>query len=180
MRQRRISAPAIRIFAALLGALLMSGCGFQLRGTLQLDNALSPLAITGLPQGNELVVDLRRRVAAQNLQLTEDLTAAHTVIILADEHIDRVVTAVGPDGRAREYRALYTLNFRATRDNGTRLETQKLSLYRDFAFAPGQVLAAGNEEALLQKEMQHEAAYTILRALEALGGRAAATRETAP
>ncbi|MDH4275576.1 MAG: LPS assembly lipoprotein LptE [Gammaproteobacteria bacterium] len=167
MNELRLTRAAI--FFAIAMVVMLAGCGFHLRGALQIQTILSPIAVTGLPQGSELVIELRRRIIAQGLQVTEDTAAAHTVITLGDEQSDRVVTSVGPDGRAREYRAQYAVSYGVTRDNDIRLETQKVVLSRDFAFVPGQVLAAGNEEASLQKEMQHEAAYTILRALEPLG-----------
>ena len=156
-------------FAALLGAALVSGCGYQLRG--------STLAVANL---GSVYVDgpLEIRAALTNLLESGDTRveaardAAKTILTLTNETFSRRVLSVDPNtGNEREFELAYQVLFRVREATGKELiGNQTVTLLRDFVFDADAVIGKSREEGVLRTEMQRDAAEQIVRRIEAALG----------
>ena len=61
----------------LIITVISSGCGFQLRGKVELPEGVEPLFIGGIASSDQLAIELRNLLSAYGVALTEDATEAN-------------------------------------------------------------------------------------------------------
>jgi LPS-assembly lipoprotein len=151
---------------ALLLPLLLTACGFQLRGA----NILPPgkNSIYLVASGN-----LREQVSifleGSDTRLVKDRGSADVVLTLANPRFNRRVLSVDPDtGKEREFELSYTLDMNAREAGGENLiSPQSVTLLRDYVFDRTALIGAGQEESVLRREMMRDAVQQVLSRLRA-------------
>ena len=164
-----ISTPRIgrrRALAALAGASLLAGCGFQLRGARPLPFKSVYL---GMYQYSELAAAIRREIRANGgtviAEKPED--AEVRLEVLADLK-DKIILALNTQGRVREYQLRQRFAFRlVTKDGREVIAPNEITLRRDLAFDDSQLLAKEQEEILLYRDMQNDLVQQLMRRLAA-------------
>lgn len=153
----------IQIVILLVTTLLVSACGFQLRGQLDLPDSMQYVYI----EGDASVVftrHLRQALESAGAHLVDNIDAATAVLAIQHEQQQRNVISISETARVREYESFYSLGF-SLRDASGKLilEPQVLELRRDYSFQESEVLAKEREQARLVRDMQSEAVQVILR-----------------
>lgn len=145
----------------------LSGCGFQMRGSLDLSEEISPLYL----QSNrtfELARELRLLLATNNVTETDKPAKANYQLILVRERKNRRVLTVDGDGRAKEYLLTYDIDYSINvRGAVPQNDIESISLRRSLLFDTEAVLAVTNESEILYRNMQRDAARLILLRLQA-------------
>ncbi len=146
-------------------ALLMSGCGFHLRGAVEYPPAMKQTYIDG--NANSAVVrDLRLNLEASGAHVVESPQAAGATLHMLSERFDRRVLSVSSQAQVSEYELIYYVQFSVTRADGVQLlAPQEIKVVREYRYDPNQVLGSSSEETLLQQEMQRDVSQLILRRL---------------
>jgi LPS-assembly lipoprotein len=148
---------------------LVSGCGFHLRGAVELAPELQELALAGVDRRSELGRELETALARNGGRLVASPEAAGAVLIVKREQVSRRVLSVAGSGQASEYELNYRLDYRFEAPPGTpRGEEQSLTQRRYYRFDPTRVLAKADEEARLVNEMRRDAIAGLLRRLNTL------------
>ena len=148
--------------------LLVSGCGFHLRGSLKEIGHL-PVIYIHTERGSHLGVEATQIFRQAGVELTDDRDQAEWLLTLSDEKEDRRVLSVDSSGKVQEYELHYGLIYQLQDQNGKQLlEEQELGLVRDYSFSGTDVLAKDDEETLLYRGMREQAAQMILRRLLSL------------
>ena len=153
------------LLAAILAALL-TGCGFQLRGTLS-GNLPYKTMMIALPDTSEVRVWLERYInAAGSTEIIDDPKLADaTFQQLSDSRI-KTILSVNAQGRVREYRLQLNYRFRVVNAKGQILvPPNDVSLSRDITFDDSNVLAKDLEEGLLWRDMNNDLVNQIMRRL---------------
>ena len=153
------------LLAAILAALL-TGCGFQLRGTLS-GNLPYKTMMIALPDTSEVRVWLERYInAAGTTEIIDDPKLADaTFQQLSDSRI-KTILSVNAQGRVREYRLQLNYRFRVVNAKGQILvPPNDVSLSRDITFDDSNVLAKDLEESLLWRDMNNDLVNQIMRRL---------------
>lgn len=145
-------------------ALLLTACGFQLRGS-------APLSFTKLNfQGNQLSIkkDLKRTLETNNVKIVDSAEDAEMLLELLNETTEKRILSLSGGGLVREFELYYTVNFR-TRSQDTPLwgRVQTIQIRRDFSYNDKVLLGKVEEEAGLYNDMRKEAVRAILRRLSA-------------
>jgi len=161
-----------RIACALMVAMAMmlSACGFQLRGSNSQGNLpfrTIYLAISDTsPLGNELKRYIR--ASGETAVVTEPQTA-QAIVELLSETRDRIILSLNTQGRVREYSLLYKVRLRIkdNKDNELLAPTE-IVLKRNISFNEAQIIAKEKEEELLYRDIQSDLVQQILRRLAAL------------
>lgn len=150
---------------AVLGlALLLSGCGFHLRGAAQLPPAMQQTYIEG--GGSDMVRDLRLSLEASGAEVVDSPQAAGATLRILSEAFERRVLSVRSNAQVSEYELSYRVQFSVVGADGKQLlAPQTLNVVRDYRYDPNQVLGASSEESLLREEMQRDVSQLILRRL---------------
>ena len=167
----------MRTVLLLLAALVLSACGFQLRGSYSLP--FDTVYIT-LPTTSELHAMLKRSIqASTKTRVIDSPKEAQAILSIISDVPAKNILSLDTSGRVREFQLLRTVTFRVHDPAGRDwLPLAQIALRRDISFSDTQVLAKEAEEALLWRDMQGDLAQQMLRRLSA--ARPPQTLETAP
>jgi LPS-assembly lipoprotein len=155
-----------RSLLVLAAALLLSACGFQLRGSYALPFDTLHIA---LPTSSELHAMLKRNIeASTKTRIVDDPKQAQAILSIVGDGQAKNILSLNPSGRVREFQLVRTVTYRL-RDAAGRdwLPTSQVTIRRDFSFDDAQVLAKEAEEALLWRDMQNDIVQQLLRRLAA-------------
>ena len=156
----------IQRFIVLLTAisLLLSGCGFHLRGSKDFSAQIKSLLIEGTPQHSELGRELRQAFSAAKVSVVEDKFAAELVLVIRQDKKSKRVISLDSSGQPNQYELSYQVQFLLVNKEGTeRLPLQTVRLQREYIFDPNLILAKSSEEQRLQQDMLRQAVDQILR-----------------
>lgn len=146
----------------LLTALLLSACGFHLRGqagmpfvTLYLEAGATPLA-----------AELRQGLEANGVKLVQSAEKADVVLNIVSEIPDKLILSLGGSGRVTEYQLRYRVSLRAYDNKGQDwIPAVEMEQLRDYSYNDAAILAKESEEALLNRSMIGDMAQQIMRRL---------------
>ena len=154
-----------RSLLALGALLLLSACGFQLRGsaTVPFDTLYLPRANTGIG------LDLKRQIqAGTNAKVIEEQKQADAVLAFTEEIRQKEVLSLTSAGRVREFQLRYRVGFRVhDQRNRDYVPNTTIQLTRDVTFNDADILAKEQEEQLLYRDMQADMVQQIIRRLAA-------------
>lgn len=160
-----------RLLLAGLASLGLAGCGFHLRG--QLDMPFQR-AYLNANRNDPFMNRIARQLEINGVVLTERFKEAEVVIRIINTKRERDILSLNRAGKAREYRLLTTLSFAVERADGTTLRpAERIAVRRDITYDDTQLLAKGQEEAMLYRDMEDDIAQQLVRRL-------AATKTDAP
>ncbi len=150
----------------LMLTLLLSACGFHLRGEAAFALPFHTLYVKSTNAFAPFIVELKRGIEANGVQITETPEQAQLTLHIVSESTDKQILSLSSSGRVLEYRLLYRVSFQAY-DNNQRdwLAPDEITLRRDFSYDDTQVIAKEQEEALLYQNMRNDAVHQMLRRL---------------
>lgn len=148
--------------------LLVSACGFQLRGSVDLPAGVEPIFIGGEHANSQLGIDVRNLLNGNDIKLADTQQAANYRLIISERNSEIRTLSLGGGTTAAEYQLTETATFELYNKQselvlGPRTITQRSILRNN----PNQVLSSGEEEQLLRREMLTNLASQIARQLSA-------------
>lgn len=160
------SSSALRSLVLLAVAGLLAACGFHLRGEYNVPFASVFLSTTGASQ---VAVKLRRELTNSPTKLMPTAKDAEAQLNISGEKRERIILSLSSAGRVREYQLKLRLLYQLV-DNagGVPIPTSEIQLQRIMTYDDSQVIAKQQEEAMLYKDMEQDAASQILRRLTAI------------
>ncbi len=155
----------MKTLTALLCALLLAGCGFQLRGGANLPFETLYLQA---PQSSLVALQLRRIISASdNTRVTNSQKDAEATLVLVNELREKTILSLSGGGRVREYQLRYRISYRMLNKNSVEIiPTTEIALTRDFSFSDDETLSKEAEETLLFRDMQNDAVQQLVRRLQ--------------
>jgi LPS-assembly lipoprotein len=156
--------------------LLLTSCGFHLRGAVTLPPQMERTQLLGVDARSALAAEITAALEDAGVRVVAgDVTAQ---LVISGERQARRLLSVGSTGRASEYEITYQFSFelRAPAEAtaaGAKpavvvlVPQQSVSLNRDYSFDPDNVLGKGDEESLLVREMRSFAVRQMLVRLRA-------------
>jgi LPS-assembly lipoprotein len=155
----------MRAALAMLVAILVAGCGFQLRGSSNLP--FQTIYVPGSSGG--VALDLKRAIeSSSNTRVVDTPKDAQAVFQLIGAQQEKEILSLTGAGRVREYRLRYRVTYRVHDTKGHDLiPSTTLRQVRDVTFNDSAVLAKETEDQLLYRDMQNDMVQQILRQLAA-------------
>ena len=156
---------------AALGLAILVGCGFKLRGAISVDLPFKTVYVSGVPDTSPFAQVLKAQLRANGIGVVPDEYKDRTEVILRvlGDQQTKTVIAVNPNGLAREYRLNYRLGFKVDSGSGIELyPPTTIELSRDISFNPQtaqEVLSKEQEDAMLIRDMQNDAAIQVMQRL---------------
>jgi LPS-assembly lipoprotein len=156
----------LSIIVMLTAALLLSACGFQLRGTATLP--FSTLYVQAAP-ASQFATQLKRAVrAGSGTRIADRPEQAEVILQIMNELQEKQILSLGGGGRVSEYQLRYRVSFRLTDSkNREHIPASEIVLRRDYSFSDDQALSKESEEALLYRDMRTDAVSQLVRRLQA-------------
>lgn len=155
---------ACRVLIALL-ALVISACGFHLRGVVELPEDMRNIYVD-TKDGN-LMRELNALLGDGGGTVVTASDDADVILKVGPGLFDRRVLSFDPDtGKELEIEISYALPYSARRPDGETLQQRRvLTLQRNYIFDSSALLGTTRQESTLREEMQRDAVQQILRQL---------------
>jgi LPS-assembly lipoprotein len=148
--------------------LCVPGCGFQLRGKVELPPAMSTTYLEGPGLDGVIGQNLRDALQSSGVDVTSERGKASAVFRSLDYRAGRSVLSVNSSGKVQQYQLYTALVFEVRDDKGkVVVPSQKVSLVRNVLFDENDVLGMVNEQARLRKEMNADLVRLTMLRLEA-------------
>ena len=152
--------------------MLISSCGFNLRGSQALPDSLKHVLINAPLQYSPLSRALQQRLSVYQLNGIINESSAdpienieQTVLVrLQPEHFERRLLSVFTSGQVAEYELVYSVNYQVVFPNALPINN-KLTVNREYQDDPDQILAKSRELDLILNELRSEAADRLIRLL---------------
>jgi LPS-assembly lipoprotein len=154
----------LRRHTLLLITLLMVGCGWHLKGQVELPIGLRILNLEAAAVGFDTQKLLKQALLSNGVTLAQD--APYTLKILQDSAKKRTLAVKG-NGKASEYELIQTLSFMVLDDQGIALTaTIDATSYRTQLYDSEAVTGKAQEEQNLRRKMKRDNASKLLQRLQ--------------
>ncbi len=148
--------------------LALSACGFHLRGSTSLPQALSITAIQDAAPPAAVARELRQLLQANGARVTDNLAEAKATVRIVNEQSGRRLAGTGQTSKDKQYELQYTVVFAAAAaDKSWSVDEQPVAVTRQMMFDETQVLAKTAEQEQLQQAMVQDAARQVLARIKA-------------
>lgn len=153
-----------------LVAVLISACGFTLRGSQALPETLTQVAINAPLQYSPLSRALKKRLAVYQLEglinppitISPEMLDKTVVLRLEPEQFERRLLSVFSTGQVAEYELVYKVNYTIIFPNKIPIENS-LKVSQEYQDDPDQILAKSRELNLILDELRVESADRLIR-----------------
>ena len=163
----RFSQRAVLSFFMLFCVLVVSACGFHLRGVSEFP--FKTIYVAG-SETTPFGAALRRNLKGQeNAQLVANETSADVVLQIMSERPEKVILSLTVQGLVREYTLNSYLTFQVRNSYGkVFLPPTTIVLHRVISYNENVVLSKAAEETMLYKDMQGDMVQQVVRRLSVL------------
>lgn len=146
----------------LVGSLLLTSCGFHLRGSLPLERY--PAIFIDAKKHSELAHLLSLQLQSNKVKLLTELDPKAPALMLQQDSLERRTLSLFPNGQVAEYELMYQVKYQLMLPDQEVQEFQ-FELTRDYQDDPNLALAKAKELDLLLQELRSQAASRIIRQL---------------
>jgi len=157
-------------YSVLLVLVLLSACGYQLRGSAALPGVMAVTHVQGLRPYSTLVTDFSHALRTRSVTVTNDPAAATAILTITGNNTEKLVLSVDTLGNVLEYEIRQTIRFGVSGpDREPLLEEQSITLSRDFLFTSTDVLAKAREEKLVRRTLQESLVNLAMLRIASVG-----------
>jgi len=146
----------------LISSLLLTSCGFHLRGSLPLERY--PAIFVDAKKHSELASLLSQQLESNKVKLLTELDPKAPALMLQQDSLERRTLSLFPNGQVAEYELIYRVKYQLLLPDQDIQEFQ-FELTRDYQDDPNLALAKAKELDLLLQELRNQAASRIIRQL---------------
>ncbi|GFM67498.1 hypothetical protein K5D34_06990 [Pseudomonas cichorii] len=146
-------------------AVLLSACGFQLRGTGTNELAIKELDLSARNQYGETVTQLNRTLTNSGVKI---YTGAPYKLILTNEAETQRTASYSGSGRSAEYQLTVTLNYEMRGEKDLVLLGDKVTVEKIYNHDGNNLTASDNEAQQVRNEMRSELVQKMMARLQQL------------
>lgn len=155
------SGTRLAILLAVTG-LLLSACGFHLRGNYEMPAGLTSVTLIVPEQSGVLKKELELMLNRSGVRTD----GGDTQLEVTREVLTKQTATVDSSAKAAEYTLLYAVDYRISQvDAKTEGPVQKLILRRGYQYDSTNIVGKSTEEETLVQEMRQDTANQIVRQL---------------
>ncbi len=150
--------------ACFFAVLLLTACGFHLRGQVPLPESLKYVYVEGASP--ILREQLRKTLRASSAKLLDSPDKAQVMVKIVSENNGQGSLSLGVTGRTNEYELTYSISYQLANAKDGELKPQPpLLVKRQYYNNQQDILAKSNEQLLIVSEMNQLAAQMLLNRL---------------
>ncbi len=153
---------------ALLLATQLAGCGFQLKGAVELPADVKSVFVATNDQLSPFSVELGRALKASGATQAASAEVADAIVRVAQDRTGRRVLSVSARNIPQEYQVYYVLGYSIDHGGKQAVAPQEVELSRSYSFSESDLLAKDREEAILREALARDLADLVVRRLASL------------
>ena len=159
---------AFTVTLPLAALVLLSGCGFHLRGQPQLSATMSAPYIEAPDRYSPFHAELVSALQAAGAAPSVTKEGASAIVQIHVDESGRNVLTISARNTPQEYEVFYTVEYSVSAAGQELLPRQKLTLTRDYAYDDTAVLAKQHEERDIRRALARDLAALVAGRLAAL------------
>lgn len=146
--------------------LLLSACGFHLRGMVDIPSWLNNVAIISKDGDKQLPVFLKSQLEGYKIDVASEPADAKYWLVLNHVIIHQQIISIGSSTNPRQYQLTMNVEFMLQTTKGHIIKAPKqVVVNRQLTINNDRILGSNEEEAVLISEMRHDAATQIINRL---------------
>ncbi len=144
-------------------ALILSACGFHLRGSYVLPSWFNQVYVSGLQNVNNNFSNLlAQRLRANNIQVVSQPEQARSILNLLQDDLSRSIFATNPaTGVASSYQVRYRLKYEAYPVSGGGKVSGEFYQTENYDFDSNDLLGASEKEQEIRNTLLNDAVNSI-------------------
>ncbi|TVQ41322.1 MAG: hypothetical protein EA370_02355 [Wenzhouxiangella sp.] len=159
----------MRALLLLALVLVLTACGFQLRGDARLPPVMAQTWLVTPDDSTAFVRELSLMLRANGVDLESRPGPGVAELRIHTERMRSEALTIAAGARVREFVLIFDVEFELLDAEGEALIAREtLRLTRDYSFDEQEILAATREEEFLRNDLRQAMAARMLRRLEAL------------
>ncbi len=152
----------------IVAAGVLAGCGFHLQGALTTPAEMERTYVAAVDRHSQFYRELRARLGMAGVSLVDsEADATATFSIFFDETAQRVLS-VSARNVPTEYEVYYTIRYSLSSGPKNLLDSQTLTLTRDYTYDSTLVLGKAREEELLREAIVKDLVRIVLKQISIL------------
>ena len=146
--------------------LVITGCGFHLRGAIDIPKWLDDVTIVVQQAHHDLEPLLKSQLKAYNIHVNKDPALAKYWLIIEQDSIQQNISSISSSTTPRQYQLIYTVQFKLQQARGKEIiPSTKIVVTRQITINSDRILGSNDEEELQKNEMRRDAVIQILNRL---------------
>lgn len=163
MRRRQLTA-LLRSVLPLSLAILVSACGFQLRGTAQaLDHTYSSIRLQD--KSGDIIFQRALEQALRDAGVRISLDSSY-ILTITRTHLKKRTASYSSRAKSAEYELTKDVSFQFKQEKNTLIPRTSLQTRRSYLYRETVAVGKAEEERLLRTEMDQDLAQRILLSLQ--------------
>ncbi len=159
---------AARNLVVIALALLASGCGFQLQGAFSPPQEMERTYVNAVDSHSRFYRALSKSLEDAGVNLVKSADEATAILSITFDETDQRVLSVSGRNTPTEYEVYYTVEYAIDAEQNSILESQTLTLTRDYTYDPTLVLGKAREEELLREAIVNDLVRIVLKQISTL------------
>ncbi len=147
---------------------MLVGCGFQMQGAFVAPAEMERTYIATDDRHSLFYRRLRTAMKEAGVQLVDDPLSATAMLYITYDETDQRVLSVSARNVPTEYEVYYTIEYSVGAAQKNLLETQTLTLTRDYTYNPTLVLGKAREQELLREAIVDDLVRIVLKQIAAI------------
>ena len=143
-------------------ALSAFGCGFQVRGTMNVPPEMQRTYIAASDQHSRFYQRLRSELREFGVEIVDSPAEATAVLSIIDDITDQRVLSVSARNVPREYEVYYTITYSLIADQETVIEPRTQTQTRAYTWDEKRVLGKNREEQVLREALVEDLVRIVL------------------
>ena len=145
----------------LMMALLLSACGYHLRGNLELPAGLKNVYLEG--GSAQLRDQFKRAMEISSIKLNDSAEGAGIIVRIFDENSQRRVLSLSSGGTANDFELSYRFDYELVDSkNKVLIAREPIEIKREYFNDQLAIIAKDNEETVIRNEMYQQAVRTLV------------------
>lgn len=150
----------------LLAALLLSACGFHLRGMIDVPTWLNNVAVIAKIPDKQLTSILKTQLEGYNIQVNPEPAHATYWLIINQDAVQQQIISVGASTNPRQYILKLTIQFMLQARKGQIVKPPRtITVTRQLTVNNDRILGSTDEESILIGEMKQDAVVQMISQL---------------
>jgi LPS-assembly lipoprotein len=153
-------------YILLILTLLLSACGFHLRGLIDVPKWLNNISVISKDGNEELISILKSQLEGYKIGVNPDPALAKYWLVISKTAFQQQIVSIGASTNPRQYQLLLTIEFMLQTSKGQIIKPPKqITISRQLTVNSDRILGSNDEETILISEMKKEAAIQLINRL---------------
>ncbi|MDR3441407.1 MAG: LPS assembly lipoprotein LptE [Legionella sp.] len=155
-----------KLIIPLMLVLLLSACGFHLRGMIDVPKWLNNVAFITKNDDKQFLSLLKAQLEGYSIQVNPDPGLAQYWLIINQIDLQQQIVSVGASTNPRQYILTLTVEFMLQTRKGEVIKpTRKIIVSRQLTVNNDRILGSNDEERILVGEMKRDAVMQMINLL---------------